>query len=84
MTCREAIDFIYAYLADELDPTVRAAFEHHLTLCPSCETYLASYRTTVELARDAYREEEVEPATESALPADLLKAILAAIPTAGL
>jgi anti-sigma factor RsiW len=50
-TCREVIGFLMDYLGGELEPERREAFEEHLAECPSCVSYLASYRATIELAR---------------------------------
>ena len=74
MTCRELADFIIDYLSGELPAEVRAAFDHHLSLCPNCVNYLASYKATVEMGRRAYD----DPETVQAMPEDLVKAIVAA------
>jgi len=34
--CLEAIETLYAWLDNELDPSQRASFEHHLEHCKSC------------------------------------------------
>lgn len=52
-TCREVIGFLTDYLGGELEPGRREAFEAHLAECPSCVSYIASYRATIELARGA-------------------------------
>ena len=72
MTCREALDFLMAYLDGELTAEQRAAFDEHLSICASCRRYLASYRETVRLERIANLE-EAPP-----LPDDLVRAIVAA------
>jgi anti-sigma factor RsiW len=72
MTCREVLDFLMSYLDGELPPDVRAAFESHLSKCPSCVAYLNSYRTTVALGKDAYGEER------QSIPEELVQAMLAA------
>jgi anti-sigma factor RsiW len=74
LTCREVLDFLGAYLDGELEHDVRSDFEHHLSLCPECTDYLASYRETLRLThlgcdRDGPLPEEV--------PEDLVAAILA-------
>jgi anti-sigma factor RsiW len=74
ISCREVLDFLAAYLDGELAPEVRADFEHHLTLCPACTDYLASYRATILLSRDAYGVDEPPPAE---VPEELVEAILA-------
>lgn len=50
-TCREVIGFLDDYLGGELEPVRRRVFEEHLAECPSCVSYLATYRATIELAR---------------------------------
>lgn len=77
MTCRELAEFLSDYLTGELSPQVRAAFEHHLTLCPACVNYLAAYRATVELNRRAFSTAEAEAEAVADVPDDLVKAILA-------
>jgi len=72
LTCRELIDFLVAYLDGELAPGLRARFETHLSVCPSCVEYLASYREAIRLGRQA-----CEPDTE--LPADVPRELVDAI-----
>lgn len=76
MTCREVIDFLLDYDSGELEAPVRAEFDRHLGICPPCVAYLATYRRSVELGRDAF-----SASGESALaevPDELVRAILAA------
>jgi anti-sigma factor RsiW len=75
MKCREFAEFIADYLADEIAADVRAAFERHLSRCPNCRNYLASYQSTVALGRRAFDDDEAEVPAE--VPEDLVKAILA-------
>ncbi len=70
-TCRELISFLHEYVAGELPPPQAALFEAHLARCPSCAAYLASYRRTVELEKEAFGAEPEEP------PRELLDAVLA-------
>ena len=72
LTCRELIDFLAAYLDGELAPEARADFEAHLSVCPHCVDYLASYREAIRLGKRA-----CEPDAE--LPADLPPALVDAI-----
>lgn len=76
MTCRELADFMMAYLSEELPAGKRSAFNRHLHLCANCRTYLASYEESVKLGRRAFDDENAEVPPE--VPADLVKAILAA------
>ena len=56
LTCRELIEFLAAYLDAELPPAEHAAFEAHLVVCPNCVDYLASYRETIRLGKQALAE----------------------------
>jgi len=76
MTCRELIDFLGAYVDEELSDEVRLELDGHIAECPECSTYLATYRETVTLAKDALRNPD-EPVPAS-VPETLVKAILAA------
>jgi len=75
LTCRELIEFLAAYLDDELPAETRADFERHLSLCPPCVDYLAGYRETIRLGREAC---EPEGSVPSDVPAELVAAILSA------
>jgi anti-sigma factor RsiW len=75
LTCQELIDFLAAYLDGELEAEARAGFERHLSLCPPCVDYLASYRQTVRLGKQACGPEAELPAD---VPDELVAAILAA------
>ena len=48
----------------------RAAIEAHVAGCPRCEAFIASYRETPEIVREA---------TEAEMPADLETSLLAAL-----
>lgn len=76
MTCRELADFLGDYLAGELPADVSAAFDRHLSLCPNCVHYVASYKSTIELGRRAFADEQAD--ATSAVPEELVQAILAA------
>src|SRR5262249_45620401 len=58
MTCRELADFLMDYLDGGLSPDVRAAFEQHLAVCPNCVAYMKTYRTTIELGRRAFDDDQ--------------------------
>ncbi len=51
MTCRELYGFLDEFLDGVLDLLTRQSFERHLERCASCRKYLASYRTTLSVAR---------------------------------
>lgn len=75
MTCRELIEFLDDYLAGDLPPESAARFHQHLAVCRSCVAYLDSYRATIALGRDAFRNNDMLPPD---LPLGLLRAVLAA------
>ncbi len=76
LTCRELIEFLDSYVAEELPAERAAEFERHLAGCPSCRAYLATYRATIRLGRGALG---ADPGgTPPELPQELVQAILAA------
>ena len=74
MTCRDATDFLDAFLAHDLAPDVQAAFERHLTLCLNCQRFLRQYEQTVAAGRAACGAD-----AETPIPDDLVRAILDSI-----
>jgi anti-sigma factor RsiW len=76
MTCRELVDFLGAYLDNELAADLRLRFDEHLRACPECSAYLEAYRQTVRLAKDAACGSD--EAVPSDVPEDLVKAMLSA------
>jgi anti-sigma factor RsiW len=76
MTCRELADFMADYLSGEVAIETRRQFDHHLSLCPNCVKYLASYQTAVELGRRAFEDDDAEVPPE--VPEELVRAIVAA------
>jgi anti-sigma factor RsiW len=77
MTCRELVEFLMDYLEGGLDAGVRQRFEGHLSACPSCETYLATYRETLRLGSQLLCDPP-EGGVPDDVPDDLVAAILAA------
>jgi len=75
MQCRDVIARAQEYLADELDEVTRAAVAEHLRTCESCPDYLATYRATIGLAREAF-DGELDLPEEP--PEALISSILAA------
>jgi anti-sigma factor RsiW len=76
MTCREFVEFLMDYVSQELPDDTRDVFERHITACPDCVHYLASYQQTIVLCRDAFRLSEEDLPAE--VPEDLVQAIIAA------
>lgn len=84
VTCRELADFIGDYRDGALEADVRARFERHLTRCPNCVRYLAAYEKAIAVGRRAFATEDADrvPAAASGAPEELIRAILAARPSA--
>lgn len=76
MTCRELVEFLMAYLEEDLAAAERADFEEHLGMCPPCVDYLESYRETVRLGKQVCR--DLEGPVPDDVPEQLIQAILAA------
>jgi anti-sigma factor RsiW len=76
VNCREFVDFLMEYLDGELPQRQRGVFEGHMEDCPSCVTYLDSYRETVRLGRELCADPE-DPVPAD-VPESLVRAILAA------
>jgi anti-sigma factor RsiW len=72
MTCRELVEFLMAYLDQELPEEQRAEFERHLHACPPCVVYLETYEEAVRLGKDVHREPDALPEA----PEELVQAIL--------
>jgi anti-sigma factor RsiW len=77
MTCREVADFLADYISGALAADIRAQFDRHLSLCPNCQAYLATYRATIELGRQGFATSDTDAATE--VPDELVSAILNAV-----
>lgn len=72
--CREFIEFIGQYIADELSPEERAKFEFHLTHCAPCVRYLQSYKETIKIGKIALAPSDDPVPTD--VPEELIQAIL--------
>lgn len=72
--CEEVVTFLLAYLNGELPQEKNHEFERHLERCPSCVSYIETYKKTVSLTRSVLAE-DLENKPE--LSNELLKAILA-------
>ena len=76
ITCRELIDFLDLYLSGELPPERAAEFDRHLSVCPSCVSYLASYRDTIALGKRVFRDPDA--GVDESVPEELVAAVLRA------
>lgn len=70
IVCMSGVELLMEYMEGALAPDVRAAIEAHVSGCPRCEAFIASYRETPRIMRDATRME---------MPAGLEVSLLAAL-----
>ena len=54
-TCKDAIDLLRAYLDGELETSDQTALEQHLGGCTPCVEFVATYRKTPGLCKQALR-----------------------------
>lgn len=52
-TCRESIAMMLEYLDGQLTPELKQKLEDHFSDCAPCEEFLASYRATPSICRQA-------------------------------
>jgi anti-sigma factor RsiW len=70
IVCRSGVELLMEYMEGALAPDILAAIEAHVAGCPRCEAFIASYRATPRIVRDATRLE---------MPADLEASLLGAL-----
>jgi anti-sigma factor RsiW len=70
IVCRSGVELLMEYMEGTLAPDVRAAIEAHVAGCPRCVAFIASYRETPRIVREA---------TAVEMPADLEASLLAAL-----
>jgi len=66
MSCRELVELVTSYLEGALTQEDRLRFEHHLSGCEHCTTYLEQMRRTIALT-GTLRVEDVSPQAEATL-----------------
>jgi anti-sigma factor RsiW len=69
MTCEEFVELVTAYLEETMPDEHRLAFDEHMALCPGCDTYLAQFRTTIDLLGELPEESLSSPGREHLLHA---------------
>jgi anti-sigma factor RsiW len=68
VTCASGVQQLMDYLEGVLPPDVNRALEGHVAGCPRCVAFVASYRETPRILRDA---------TAAQLPAELEESLRA-------
>jgi anti-sigma factor RsiW len=58
--CEECVELLVDYLEGELPPERARALEIHLDLCPSCVSFVNTYKGTVNIAR-TLQPEDIPP-----------------------
>jgi anti-sigma factor RsiW len=76
ISCKELVDFLAAYLEDELEPARRSEFDRHMAVCPSCIHYVETYKATILMGKAALC--GPDDAVPADVPEELVNAILAA------
>jgi anti-sigma factor RsiW len=70
LVCASGVDLLADYLEDALPADVRARLDAHVTGCPRCTAFVASYRETPRILRQA---------TLAALPEDLAASLISSL-----
>jgi anti-sigma factor RsiW len=70
IVCASGVELLMDYLEGVLPAEVRAAVDAHVAGCPRCVAFIASYRETPRILREA---------TAMSMPADLQESLLASL-----
>jgi anti-sigma factor RsiW len=68
VSCASGVELLMDYLEGVLPTETAAALEAHVAGCPRCEAFVASYRETPRIVREA---------TAATLPAELEQSLMA-------
>lgn len=66
VTCSSGVELLMDYLDGALSPEVAARLEAHVAGCERCSAFVASYRETPRILRQA---------TEAAMPEDVRRSL---------
>ena len=53
LVCSSGVELLMDYLEGELPLDLKADIEHHVSSCERCSAFVASYRETPRIVRDA-------------------------------
>ena len=67
LSCQDLVELVTDYIEDALPAEERRRFEHHLTCCPGCVTYVDQIRETIRVTGQLPREEPLAPALREGL-----------------
>jgi len=65
--CKECLDLLYDYLDGNLDQKATKELDEHFEDCPPCISFLNTYKSTTELARESLGKIEIPEAVQSRL-----------------
>jgi anti-sigma factor (TIGR02949 family) len=67
LSCQEIVEVVTDYLEGAMPEDERRRFEHHLSYCPGCVTYVDQIRETVRATGEVPREETLPPELRAGL-----------------
>ena len=67
ISCKELVDLVTDYMDETISDEARAKFEHHLSECGYCDTYVKQMHLTVTLTKKLAETEETKPAPNELL-----------------
>ena len=53
LVCSQGVDHLMDYLEGAVPPPLRAALDEHVSGCPKCAAFIASYLATPRIVREA-------------------------------
>ena len=68
VSCKTGVEILMDYLEGEVPDDMRAILESHVSGCPRCAAFIASYLATPRILREA---------TAAAMPPELQRSLLA-------
>jgi anti-sigma factor RsiW len=68
VSCKTGVEILMDYLEGEVPDDMRALLESHVSGCPKCAAFIASYLATSRILREA---------TAAAMPPELQRSLLA-------
>ena len=67
LSCQDIIEIVTDYVEEAMPPEERQRFEHHLSYCPGCVTYVEQIRETIRRTGRIPREDSLPPALREGL-----------------
>lgn len=67
LSCQEIVELVTDYIEGVMPLEERHRFDHHLSYCPGCVTYVEQIRETIRATGETPREEALSPALREGL-----------------